>query len=130
MDKSFEIGISADGAYLYAHKFQQPYTYEIAQEVMKNFIYQGRELEILGCLIDIRGIQSVSSAADKFFFAREKAAAAQLPQYWRYAFLVDQNDDSINFIETVMRNAGYMFQIFEDESLAIDWLKRNPFGTT
>ena len=126
MEKRFEIEISADGTYLYAHKFQQPYTVEIAQDVMKSLIYQGRKLEILGCLIDIRGTQSVSSVTDKYNFAYKKTAASQLPHQWKYAFLTDNNDYSLNFIETVMKNAGYMFQIFEDESLAINWLKSKP----
>jgi hypothetical protein len=90
---------------------------------MKELIQQGRELDIQGCLIDIRGTRSESSVTDKFNFAYKNAATAQLPRHWRYAFLIDSGDDSPNFIETVMKNAGYQFQIFEDETIAIDWLK-------
>ena len=83
----------------------------------------GEKPGVLGCLIDIRGTTSVSSVADKYEFAHEKAKTIGMPYHWRFAFLIDRGDDSPDFIETVMENAGYMFRIFDDEREAIDWLK-------
>lgn len=123
MEKPYQIGSSPDRTYIYARKFQQPYTAELAQTLMAKLVRLGENLGILGCLIDIRGTKSVSSVSDKYEFAYNKAPAASLPHLWRYAFLVDQGDDSPNFVETVMINAGYMFQIFDDELEAVKWLK-------
>ena len=65
----------------------------------------------------------MSSVVDKFEFAYKKSGTIGLPHRWRYAFLKDHGDDSLEFIELVMQNAGYMFQVFEYEREAVDWLK-------
>lgn len=116
-------GISSDETYLWARAFQLPFTLEIAQKVSENLVRFGENLDVLGCLIDIRGTKSVSTILDKYKFAYEKAGHAMLPRHWKYAFLIDIGDDSPGFIETVMKNAGYLFQVFENESKAVDWLK-------
>jgi len=122
-EKLYEIGISPDETYIYARKFRHPYTVEIALTLAGELVHLGEKLSVLGCFIDIRGTTSVSSVFDKYQFAYEKTTAAGLPHHWRFAFLIDHGDDSPDFIETVMKNAGNMFQIFEDEREAIDWLK-------
>ena len=123
MEKSYEIGISPDETYVYARAFRKPYTAELALTLAGELVHIGEELSVLGCLIDIRGTTSVSSVVDKYEFAYEKATVAGLPHHWRFSFLIDHGDDSPNFIETVMNNAGYMLKVFEDERKAIDWLK-------
>ncbi len=39
----------------------------------------------------------------------------------RIAILVDLNDKSHNFIETVLRNAGYNCRIFFNEDAVVKW---------
>ena len=78
---------------------------------------------MLGCLIDIRGTKSVTSVVDKYVFAYNKTKELGLPYHWKYAFIKDQGDDSLQFIETVMHNAGYLFRTFGEESIAVDWLR-------
>ncbi len=123
MEKQYNIGISPDGTYIYAQAFRVPYTAEIALALAGELLQVGGKLGVQGCLIDIRGTASVSSVLDKYKFAHEKTNMVGLPHHWRFAFLIDQGDDSPDFIETVMHNAGYLLQIFEDEREAIDWLK-------
>jgi hypothetical protein len=123
MEELYEIGRSPDETYLYARAFRVPYTAELALTLAGELVRLGEKLDVLGCLIDIRGTTSVSSVVDKYEFAYEKAKIAGLPRHWRFAFLIDHGDDSPGFIEIVMKNAGYMFQIFKDEREAVDWLK-------
>ena len=123
MEKLYEIGSSPDETYVYARAFRHPYTAELARTLAGELVRFGEKLGVLGCLIDIRGTTSVSSVVEKYEFAYKNATGAGLPHHWRYAFLIDHGDDSPDFIETVMKNAGYVFQIFEDECEAIDWLK-------
>ena len=52
-----------------------------------------------------------------------ETAKIGLPHHWKYAFIKDLDDDSLEFIETVMLNAGYSFRTFEDENEAMTWLK-------
>jgi hypothetical protein len=124
MEEKYEIGSSPDGTYVYARAFRHPYTAEIALTVAGDLVRFGEKLDVLGCLVDIRGSASVSSVVDKYKFAFEKAELAGLSRHWRYAFVIDHGDDSPDFIETVMKNAGYAFQVFEDEREAIDWLQK------
>ena len=123
MEEQYEVGSSSDGTYVYAQAFQVPYTMKLALTLADELVLLGEKLGVLGCLIDIRGVTSVSSVTNKYQFAYEKAKVAGLPHHWRFAFLKDHGDDSPDFIETVMINAGFMFQIFEDEREAIGWLK-------
>ena len=123
MERPFETGVSSDNTYLYARKFQAPFTATFAQILATEFTQLGEKLNVLGCLIDIRGIKSVSSVIEKYNFTYQKTTEIGLPRHWKYAFIKDQGDDSLQFIETVMHNAGYLFRTFEDESIAVDWLQ-------
>ena len=123
MEKPFETGVSTDGTFFYARNFLTPFTADIAQTLATEFVLSGETLNVFGCLIDIRGTKSVSSVIEKYDFAYEKAKEIGLPRLWRYAFIKDQGDDSLEFIETVMHNSGYQFQTFEEESVAVDWLR-------
>ena len=123
MEEQYEIGSSSDGTYVYAQAFRVPYTMKLALTLADELVLLGEKLGVLGCLIDIRGVTSVSSVTDKYQFAYKKSKAAGLPRRWRFAFLKDHGDDSPEFIETVMINAGFMFRVFEDEREAIGWLK-------
>ncbi len=123
MEEQYEIGSSPDETYVYARAFRSPYTLELAVTLAGELVPLGEKLGVLGCLIDMRGTTSVSSVTEKYQFAYEESRVAGLPHHWRFAFLIDHGDDSPDFIETVMKDAGYIFQIFEDEREAIDWLK-------
>jgi len=125
MEKPYEIGVSPDETYIYARVFKQPYTAQLAFKIAEEMVAFRKILTILGCLIDIRGTKSVSSVVDKYKFAHEKAPTIGLPRHWQIAFLIDEGDDSPDFIETVMKNAGYMFQVFNNEHEALDWLRRS-----
>jgi hypothetical protein len=123
MEKPYEIGISRDGTYVYAHSFRVPYSPNLALTLADEFIRLGNEHGVIKCFVDIRGTTSVSSVTDQYVFAHKKAPATGLPRHWKYAFLKDKGDDSLHFIEIAMQNAGYEFKVFENESEAIDWLK-------
>jgi hypothetical protein len=127
MEQQYEIGSSQDRTYVYARAFRQPYTLKLALSLARELNPLGERLGVRGCLLDIRGTTSLSSAVDKYEFAYKEATGVGVPRHWRIALLKDAGDDSPDFMETVMMNAGYVFQIFEDEREAIDWLKaQNP----
>ena len=124
MKELYEIGSSSDKTYVYAKAFRHPFTAELILWLARDIVRHGKKLGVLGCIIDVRGTESVSSVAEMYVFANEKAKIVGLPRHWRYALIIDYSDDSPNLIiETFMTKAGYMFQIFENELEAIDWLK-------
>ena len=125
MEEQYEIGSSPNGTYVYARAFRHPYTLSLAMTLAGEIIPLGEKLGVLGCLIDLRGTTSVSSASDKYMFAYEKAKDTGLPRHWRVAILKDHGDDSPDFIWTAMENAGYIIQVFEDEREAIDWIEEH-----
>ena len=123
-EELYEIGCSPDNTYVYARAFNIPYTAELALTVAEKLVGLGKKSDVLGCVIDIRGTWSVSSILDKYIFAYKKASFVGLPRHWKLAFIMDHDsNDSPEFIEIVMRNAAYMFKIFEDECKAVDWIK-------
>jgi hypothetical protein len=125
MEKPFETGISPDGTYFHAWNFKVPYTAAIAQALATEFAQLGGVVNVIGCLIDIRGTTSVSSVTDKYKFAYQDTKEIKVPRHWKLAFIKDKGDDSLEFIETVMLNAGYVLRTFEDESIAVDWLRES-----
>ncbi len=124
MKKKYEIGISLDKTYVYARAFRQPYTLELALTVAQELRPLGERYAVHGCLIDLRGTRSVTSVFEKYEFARKKTEVLGIPRHLKTALLKDADDDSPDFMVTVMRNAGYIFEMFIDERKAIDWLKR------
>ena len=124
MEELYEIGSSSDKTYICTRVFRHSFTEEHALRLAKDLVRHGKKLGVLGCLIDVRGTVSLLSVAEKYVFASEKAKVVGLPRHWRYAFIIDYGDESPDLIiETFMQKAGYMFQIFEGEHEAIDWLK-------
>ena len=56
------------------------------------------------------------------------ASFVGLPRHWKLAFILDRDSNySPEFIQIVMRNAAYKFNIFEDECKAVDWLKGEKY---
>lgn len=112
MTEPYEIGHSPDHNYIYARDFQQPYTVELAFKLAGDMVRFSEGLEVQKCLVDISGTTSVSNVVNKYKFAYEKAPDLGLPHHWRIAFVITQGDKSPDFIETVMKNAGYFFSAF------------------
>ncbi len=123
MEQQYETGSSPDGTYVYARAFRQPYTLELAEKVAWEINPLAEKLGARGCLLDMRGTTSASSATDKYEFAYKKADVLGVSRRWKIALLRDAGEDSWDFTATVMTNAGYNFQLFEDERKAVDWLR-------
>ena len=72
----------------------------------------------------MRGRISRSGTLGKYRYAHAVANQSGLTRDWKVALLKDRGDETPDFLETVMVNAGYAFLIFEDEEEAFDWLGR------
>ena len=82
----------------------------------------GARLNTKKCLIDMQGITSTSGVIGKYQFAYIEARKAGLTPDWKIALLKDADDETPDFIETVMNNAGYRFKVFTEKSDAVQWL--------
>lgn len=130
MERLYEIGTSDDGTYVFARRFRLPYSKEIADKVAGDLYPLGQHPGVLGYLVDIRGTTSATTPHDKYEYAYRKTTDIGVRRSQKMALLKDAGDHSADFMEIVMKNAGYMFRIFEDEGLAIDWLRATKSSKT
>lgn len=105
-----------------------PVTMKIAISFTEQFTSVGKRLGVSQCVIDLRQSMSLSSIINKYEFAYHKAEKAGLTHNWQVALLKDEEDTELHFLETVMLNAGYNFQLFEKENAVIEWLGLKPIA--
>jgi hypothetical protein len=83
----------------------------------------GKNNNINRYLCDLRGAPNIESVSQNYDFAYEGASEAGLSRNARSALLTDPDDNTHNFIETLLRNAGFMVKIFVNREEAVAWLE-------
>lgn len=76
-------------------------------------------------LTDVRNASNTLNVFGNYSYAYESMANLNLRKDIRSAVLVDKDDSSHDFVETVALNAGYNVRIFHDEEAAISWLNED-----
>lgn len=84
---------------------------------------RGAQAGLRRYLFDLRGSRNLESTFSNYVYAYEDMNALGLERNARVALLVDVDDASHDFVETVMRNAGYNLCLFRDEAAARAWLQ-------
>jgi len=83
----------------------------------------GDELGITRYLVDATESKNIDSINDTYRFANEEMQVSSgINKSAIVAILVSPEDDSHDFVETVMRNAGLNVRLFRDRELAIRYL--------
>lgn len=119
----YKVSISENNRYLIVRVFKDV-TNELALRFSRDAAALGDEKGIRKLLVDERGWGSLSSVLQKHDFAHGEAEGTGLTRVWRVAILKDPEDRrDVDFLETVMRNAGFNFRLFTDESEAKRWLE-------
>ena len=117
----YEISLASTGKYIVCRVIG-PMTVDIARQFAKDMDQLSRERNIKRFLTDVRNAPNVSDVFQNYTFANKDMADLNLQRDVRAAVLVDPNDKSHDFIETVTQNAGYVVRVFDDENAAILWL--------
>jgi hypothetical protein len=117
----FEVSQSEDRPYLIVTAFEA-LTADIQRRMMQAVAERMAEQGIKAVLVDVSSVRNVATVHENFNFANYEANQLDFPRHSRVAILVDPDDHSHNFIETVFQNAGYSCRIFQDEDSAIEWL--------
>jgi hypothetical protein len=73
-------------------------------------------------LVDLSESELVSSIGEQYKFAYERAEKIGLRRSWSIALLTAPMDESHDFLEIVVWNAGYRLRCFDDENAAVNWL--------
>lgn len=100
-----------------------PMTKDTAVQFSRDMDVLSREKNIKRFLIDVRGAPNVSDALENFRFANEDMTELGLQKNVRCAIMVDEDDGTHNFVETLIRNAGYNVRIYSNEKKAMLWLE-------
>ncbi len=102
----------------------EPITAKLEQEFAGEAIAVAKKNDLLRYLVDVRAVPNIANTVDQYTLPYEDVAPLGLSRSSRIAVLVEENDTSHNFIETVFRNAGYNCQLFVDEDEARNWLRK------
>ena len=73
-------------------------------------------------LEDLRDARNDDTVSNNYKFAYQDMKIETFDRFARVAILVDSNDHSHDFIETVSKNAGFFLSLFTDQKEAIKYL--------
>jgi hypothetical protein len=119
---SYEIYLSEDGKYIVT-KHEGELTSELVIQRTLEAHALGEKLGVTRHLMDVTAARNIDSVTKSYEFAyNEIGEVPGINMQVRVAVLVDPEDHSHDFIETVTRNAGQDVTLFRDRELAIKHL--------
>ncbi|KIH78100.1 hypothetical protein SAMN05660860_03148 [Geoalkalibacter ferrihydriticus] len=118
----FRVSIPEGQDYVLIEVFK-PITSNFALEFGCEARKLGEEFNLKKFLFDVRGAPNIQSVAKNYVFAYKELPEIKFPKSAISAFLLDQGDDSHEFIELAFKNAGYTLMSFTRQDEAIEWLK-------
>lgn len=104
-------------------KFLVDFTREKAIQGIIESHTLGRKIEVNRYLVDLRGVRNNASVFTTYEFSyRDLIFHPEFDKAARVVLLVDADDHSHDFSETVLRNAGMNVRLFRDRDLAVQHL--------
>ena len=100
-------------------------TEALAAAISTSAIALAKGKSIRGYLLDMRGTRDVAPVFADYDLAYNGLAAAGFDSRHWLAMLLDENDDSRSFFETLASNAGIRLGVFRVEEEACAWLQKN-----
>lgn len=117
----YTVSLSRDKRYVIVF-VDGPMTTELALIVGKEATAFATEFNISAYLYDLRKSRNVQNSLRNYEFGYKDMESAGLNKSGQIALLTDSEDQSHDFIETIMKNNGYNVRIFKNEEEAISWL--------
>lgn len=117
----YTVSLSSDKKYVIVFVVG-PMTTELALIVGKEANALATEFNIFAYLYDLRKSRNVQSSLRNYEFGYKEMESAGLNKLGQIALLTDLEDQSHDFIETILKNNGYNVRIFKNEEEAIAWL--------
>ena len=121
---SYELSIPKSRKYILC-RVKKPITADLSREILIEVKQFGEKHNLMNYLFDSRGFRNIEKAHRMYKYAYEDLKTLEANRTARAAILVNPDDNSYNFSEVVLRNAGYNVKLFRDEDMAIKWLKEN-----
>lgn len=118
---NYEIKLSDSGKYFIV-SVNSDMTRELAEQVGLEATHLARKNNINLFLYDLRNSINRESVNSNYIFAKQDINRIQPDYANKIAMLASPNDQSHNFVETVLRNAGHNVLLFRDKEKALEWL--------
>lgn len=117
------INVSDDGKYLIL-KISGEINRKTAMEYNIESHKKGKELGIKKYLCDLIDAKNIETNIDNYVFAyKDMQNPMAVDTTACVAMVVDPEDHSHDFVETVSRNAGLNVKLFRDYNKAVEYLK-------
>ena len=119
----FKISTSENGEYLVVEVFK-PITGDLERGFIKKSIEEMKVHDIKKVFVDVSRVPNIEGVFENYKSAYYEMELLDHPTDAKIAVFVSPDDDSHDFAQTLYRNAGYNFSIFQDKSSAIKWLNK------
>ena len=117
----YDVSVSEDSTYILID-IHQPMSNELGRRCGADAVALAEQYGLNHYLFDSRGAPNIEDPFLNYDFAYKEMEGFDFPHNSRSALLVDPDDASHNFMETVFLNAGYQVKLFTDKNEAIAWL--------
>lgn len=117
-----EIKISENSKYIIV-RVDENMTKSLAEHLGIEASNLGKKKHITKFLYDLRNSRNIESINTNYIFAYQEVKKIDLNPGNMVAMLTSVGDNSHNFVETVLRNAGFNVRIFNEEQEALKWLQ-------
>ena len=117
-----EIKVSDNGKYIIV-RVDEDMTRTLAESLGLEAMHLGIKKNLNKFLYDLRNSRNKETINANYIFAKQDLKRLDPNPANKIAMLTSPNDKSHDFIETVLRNAGYNVKLFIVEEEAIIWLE-------
>ena len=117
-----EIKVSDNGKYIIV-RVNEDMTRTLAESLGLEAMHLGIKKNLSKFLYDLRNSRNKETINTNYIFANEDLKRHAPNPANKTTMLTSPNDKSHDFIETVLRNAGYNVKLFIIEEEAIIWLE-------
>ena len=98
-------------------------TYELALHFLQQAYHQASPLGIRNFFFDVRASRNIESTSNNYHLIRNDLERIGYDRAVKLAILINLNDDSHDFVETVATSAGYNCKIFTCEESLLEWIQ-------
>jgi hypothetical protein len=119
---SNEIKLSESGSFIIV-RVNEDMTRKLAEALGLEAMHLGMKNNLNTFLYDMRNSRNKETINANYIFAKQDLKRLEPNPTNKIAMLTSPDDKSHDFIETVLRNAGYNVRLFIVEEEAIAWLE-------
>lgn len=119
---SFKTRISDCGKYLHLIALQE-INYSLAVQLVERAFSEAARHGIRNCFLDVRGCRNTASTSQNYKLVHEDIERIGFDHTWKFALLIDDHDDSHDFIGSAAMSAGFNYKLFTSEPALLEWIQ-------